>query len=254
MPTQATPALNQAVSDFSSYSDAAGGHDPRPRARAQHRLHEVRTADRAAREDLHDLATQFLGEADLGGRSAARAVGDLAAVADLRDVRIEQWTDDELRAIGDEDARGRRIDDRTDTHDHRRVRLREVARHVEEDAGREVAAVGEFDALRPAVGAGLDHLLADLDVGVIEDGDHALVHHLGQDGHAVLRSHQCLLVRWQRARGTMSRNPCCACDSSAWFAGGGHGGAPSLRAGSARHAAASAFAAAATAAAPDPGR
>ena len=60
-----------------------------------------------------------------------------------------------------------------------------MARDVVEHVRREVAAVGELDALGAAVGAGLDDLLADLDIRVIEHRDDALLHHGAQDGHAV---------------------------------------------------------------------
>jgi hypothetical protein len=53
--------------------------------------------------------------------------------------------------------------------------------------GREVAAIGELDAPGAAAGAGLDHLLADFDVGMKEYRDHALIHHRRQNGHAVDR-------------------------------------------------------------------
>src|SRR5258705_12778711 len=65
---------------------AAGRHDARPRHRGHDTLHEVGAADRGAGKDLHDLAPEFLREADLAGRSAAGAVRNAAAVADLGDV------------------------------------------------------------------------------------------------------------------------------------------------------------------------
>ena len=66
------------------------------------------------------------------------------------------------------------------------IRLVEMARDFVEHVRREVTAVGELDALRAAVGAGLDDLLADLDIRVIENRDHSLVHHRGQHAHTIL--------------------------------------------------------------------
>ena len=69
-----------------------------------------------------------------------------------------------------------------------------MTRHVEEDVRREVAAIGELDALGAAIRAGLDDLAADLDVGVVENRDDALLHDCGQDGHAILAAILVLLV------------------------------------------------------------
>ena len=52
--------------------------------------------------------------------------------------------------------------------------------------GREVAAVGELDALGAAIGAGLDHLEADFGVGMEKDRDHALAHHRLQHRHTIV--------------------------------------------------------------------
>jgi hypothetical protein len=52
--------------------------------------------------------------------------------------------------------------------------------------GSEVTTVGELDALGTAVGAGLDNVLTDLDVRMIEYGDDALVHHRGENFHAIM--------------------------------------------------------------------
>ena len=107
-------------------------------------------------------------------RAAAGAVGNLAAVADLGHVGVEDRADHELGAIGDEQAGGRRIDDRAHAHDDARIGLGEMAGDFQEGLGREVAAVGELDALGAAIGAGLDHLEADLGIGMEKDRDHAL--------------------------------------------------------------------------------
>ena len=157
----------------------------RPRTGPEHRLDELRPADRAAGEHLDDLAAELLGVADLGRRAAARAVGDLAAVAQLGHVGVGQRADHELRAVGDVDAGGRRVDHRAHAHDHARVGLGEVTRHLVEHMRGELAAVGELDALRPAVGAGLDHLLADLRRRDDRKPESPLVHHRGQYRHAI---------------------------------------------------------------------
>ena len=52
-----------------------------------------------------------------------------------------------------------------------------------------VASVGELDALRAAVGARLNDLLAYFDVGMIEDRDDTLLHHGEQYGDAIFRGH-----------------------------------------------------------------
>ena len=153
----------------------------RPRHRPQDALHELGPPTRLPGKNLHDLAAQLLRVADLARRAAAGAVGNAAAVADLGDVGIEHRPDDELRAVGDVDAGGRRIDDRADAHDHARVRLVEMTRDFVEDVRREIAAVGELDALGAAVGAGLDDLRTDLDIRMIEHGDDPLIHHRGQN-------------------------------------------------------------------------
>ena len=187
MPTQATPASNHFFSRVLGAVHPAGRHDAGPRTGRQHRFDEVRPADRVAREYLDDLAAQLFGIADLGDRTATGAVGDLATIADLGHIDVEQRTDHEFRAIGDVDAGGRRVDDGADAHDHAGVRLGEVTRDVEEDMGCEIAAIGELDAFGAAVGAGLDDLFADVDIGVIKNRDNALAHHGRQHGHTVNR-------------------------------------------------------------------
>ena len=130
-----------------------------------------------AGEYLDDLATELFGGADFGHRSATGAVGDLATVAHFCDIGVQERADDEFRPVGDIDAGGRRVDHGADAHDHARIRFGEVPRDVEENMGREIAAIGELDAFGAAVGAGLDDLLTNLGVGMIKDRDHALIHH-----------------------------------------------------------------------------
>src|SRR6185436_2841169 len=166
--------------------DAAGGHDARPRHGSEHVLDELRAAHRTTGEHLDDLAAQLVRIGNLAGRAASGRVRNAAAIADLGDVGIQDGADDELRAVGDVDARGRRIDNRADAHDHRRVRLVEVPRDFVEHVRGEVAAIGEFDALGAAVRAGLDDLLTDLDIRVIEDRDYRLVDHRGEHTHSIL--------------------------------------------------------------------
>ena len=133
MPTQATPALNHLLSDFFRAIHAASRHDARPWTGSEHRFDEIRPADRIAGEYFDDFAAQLLGVVYFGHRSTTGAVGDLAPVAHLGDVGIQQRTDDEFRAVGDVDAGGRRVDDRADAHDYARIRLGEVPRKVKED-------------------------------------------------------------------------------------------------------------------------
>ena len=61
-----------------------------------------------------------------------------------------------------------------------------MSRDFVEDVRGEIAAIGELDALRAAIRAGLDDLLTDLDIRVIENRDHSLVHHRGQHAHTIL--------------------------------------------------------------------
>ena len=166
--------------------DAARGHDLGPRHGAEHVLDELRAAHRTTGKYLDDLAAEFVRVRDLAGRAAAGRVGDAAPVADLGDVGVENGADHEPGAVGDVDARGGRVDDRAHAHDHRRVRLGEMPRHLEEHVRGEIAAVGELDALGAAVGAGLDDLLTDLGVRMIENRDHSLFHHRGQHTHPIL--------------------------------------------------------------------
>jgi hypothetical protein len=67
-----------------------------------------------------------------------------------------------------------------------------MARHLEEHVRGELAAIGELDAFRPAVGAGLNDLCADIDVGMIENRDHPLVDHCSQNAQAI--DGHCLLL------------------------------------------------------------
>ena len=186
MPTAATPAPNQARSDSSVASTAPVGMMRVQGEGARMAFTKSGPPDRAGREDLDDLAAELFGETDLGSAATTRAVRNLATIAEFGDVRIEDRTDDETRAIRDIDARGRRIDNRSHAHDHARIRLGEVARDLEKHMRRELAAVGELDALGATVGARLDHLFADFDIRVIEDRYHPDVHHRRQDCHAVL--------------------------------------------------------------------
>jgi hypothetical protein len=61
-----------------------------------------------------------------------------------------------------------------------------MARNLQKGLGREVAAIGELDALGAAIGAGLDHLEADFGVGMEKHRDYALVHHRLQHRHTIV--------------------------------------------------------------------
>jgi hypothetical protein len=61
-----------------------------------------------------------------------------------------------------------------------------MARPFVEEVRSEVTAVGELDAFCAADCAGLDDHPTDLDIGVIENRHHSLVHHRGQHAHTIL--------------------------------------------------------------------
>src|SRR5262245_20189742 len=180
--TRAEPGSQRFFGRF----DCSGRHDTGPGRWREHCFDEVWPADRCGRKDLDDLAAELFGKTDLGRAATTRAVGDLATIAELGDVRIEDRTHDEAAAIGDVDAPGRRVDNRSRAHDHTRIGLGEMACQFDKHVRGKLAAVGELDALGATVGAGLDHLFTDLDIRVVEDRYHPDVHHRCQDCHAVL--------------------------------------------------------------------
>jgi len=180
MPQATMPAPNHFFNDSSDASTPGPGHRP------QDILDEFRPADAGTRKYLDDLAAQLLGGGDFRGRAAAGAVGNFAAVADLGDIGVEDRPDHELGAIGNEQARRRRIHHRTHAHDDAGIGLGEMARDLQKGLGREITAVGKLDALGAAVGAGLDHLEADFSVGMKKDRDHGLAHHRLQHRHTIV--------------------------------------------------------------------
>src|SRR6185437_5761600 len=160
--------------------NAPGRHDLGPGHRSEHRLDEGRAANALTREYFDDLAADLLRISDLRRGAAAGAVGNAAAVAEPCDIRIGRRADDEIGAVRDVKSRGGRIDHRAHAQHDAVIRLGEVARQLQKDVRREVAAVGELDAFRTAIGASLDDPGADFDVGVIEDRDHPLFDDRGQ--------------------------------------------------------------------------
>ncbi len=153
---------------FAGGGDASGGHEVGPGARSAHGLDEIRPADLSAGEDLADFDAEEVGPVDLGDGAAAGTVGNLAAVALAGGVFIEQRPDDEVGSGGDIHGGRGGIDHGADAEDDLRPGLVAPRGPFGEDGDGPVAAVGKFEADRPAVSAGGGDLFGRLGVGLIK--------------------------------------------------------------------------------------
>jgi hypothetical protein len=94
-----------------------------------------------------------------------------------------------LAPCGDEQRRGRRVDDRARAQDHVRQIPAHPAGQVGERLVGEVAAVGELDDVRSSVAATRHERERRVRVGGHERGDGALVEDRAQDVEAVVPGH-----------------------------------------------------------------
>ena len=107
--------------------------------------HEVGTTHGPARKHFYDLDAQLLGPGNLCSAAAARAMGDLTAVAEKRDLLIQVRTHHKVGTVGHVDGGRWRIDDRANAQDHLgKFRLAED-RQLAKDVRGKIAAVGELE-------------------------------------------------------------------------------------------------------------
>ena len=167
-------SLEPGVDALRRWLDAAGRHDARPGAGRQDRFDKIGAAHGFAGEDLDDLHAEFFSLRDFGSRCAAWAVGDLAAIAKARYLRVQVGPDHKAHPRCHIERRGRGIHNRSHPEDQVGQLLVRPAADLLEDKGCMVAAVRELKEPRPAGVTGFDHLLDDFGVAVIEDGHQAL--------------------------------------------------------------------------------
>ena len=155
--------------------DGAGAHHHGPRERGEDVLDEGGTANGAGREDLHEVAAALHRMDNLRYRAAAGAVRDATPVRQRDDLVDNAGRDEEIGAELEIEGRRRGIENGAGAKSHVRALGTDIGKDLLEDAMGAVAAVGKLEGADAAVIAGLDDLLGQFHVGVIEHRHNARV-------------------------------------------------------------------------------
>jgi len=129
----------------------------------------------------------------LNEAAATGAIGDEPAVADRGDFRVEEGTNNEVGAELDIEGGGSGVNNGPNAYNHSREFCVGVFYQFAKDFLSEIAAVGELKGTDATIVAGLEHLLGNIDILVVEDGNYSCLLHGRNDLNLIVLCHNLYL-------------------------------------------------------------